>query len=339
MVFLINIIWFIRTTKFVLFWLYLWQLKEYHLGRFVDHFRTYNGRKTLFSYIYIFKIILLFFCLADNSLIVLLLPVLFFVYIGESALFVYGIYKKTAKRPKLTLKTGILLILSFGLIALFLVSTVNLLDQDQLILLLAFDVFILFIISLIVLAIQPFFVLARKIILYRAKEKLKKIKLLSGLKVIAITGSYGKTSTKEFLKTILSKKYKVLSTKEHQNSEIGIASCILKNLQPSHQIFIAEIGAYNKGKIKEVCDVLNPKIGVVTGVNEQHLALFGSLENLLSAEGGQELADSLPKDGLLIVNGNNKYCFYLLKKSHNFPDSQEKIYSTSNKTTDSYICK
>ena len=61
--------------------------------------------------------------------------------------------------------------------------------------------------------------------------------------------------------------------------------------------------------------MLKPKIGIVTGVNEQHLALFGSLENLLSAEGGGELADALPEDGILIVNGDNKYCLDLYKKT------------------------
>ena len=82
----------------------------------------------------------------------------------------------------------------------------------------------------------------------------------------------------------LSKKYKVLKTKEHQNSEIGVAKCILNDLKSEHEIFIAEVGAYNKGKVKEVCSILRPEIGIVTGINEQHLALFGSMENLLSAE-------------------------------------------------------
>jgi UDP-N-acetylmuramoyl-tripeptide--D-alanyl-D-alanine ligase len=156
---------------------------------------------------------------------------------------------------------------------------------------------------------------------------MEEIKALSGLKTIAITGSYGKTSTKEFLATILSRKFKILKTKEHQNSEIGVANCILEDLKPSHQIFIAEVGAYNKGKVKEVCSMIKPKIGIVTGVNEQHLALFGSLNNLLSAEGGGELVEALPNDGTLVVNGDNKYCLALYKKTA----KPKKIYSLSNK--------
>jgi UDP-N-acetylmuramoyl-tripeptide--D-alanyl-D-alanine ligase len=77
--------------------------------------------------------------------------------------------------------------------------------------------------------------------------------------------------------------------------------------------------------------MLKPQIGIVAGVNEQHLALFGSLENLLSAEGGGELADSLSHDGILILNGDNKYCLDLYKKAKNPPDDHKKIYSLDNK--------
>jgi UDP-N-acetylmuramoyl-tripeptide--D-alanyl-D-alanine ligase len=143
------------------------------------------------------------------------------------------------------------------------------------------------------------------------------------IKVIGITGSYGKTGTKEFLTTILSKKYKVLSTKDHQNSEMGIAKCILENLTPEHEIFVVEMGSYQKGGIKLLCDIVKPEIGLVTGVNEQHLSLFGSLQNLLSAEGGRELADALPNNGLLILNGDNKFCLDLYKKT----DKNTKTYS------------
>ena len=83
------------------------------------------------------------------------------------------------------------------------------------------------------------------------------------------------------------------------------------------------MGSYKKGGIKLLCDMVKPKIGIVTGVNEQHLALFGSMEKLLSAEGGGELAKALPQDGLLVLNGDNKYCLDLYKRS----DINKKIYS------------
>jgi UDP-N-acetylmuramoyl-tripeptide--D-alanyl-D-alanine ligase len=179
-----------------------------------------------------------------------------------------------------------------------------------------------------VLFFQPFFVAIRNNTLKKAGKRIAEIKsTYKRLKVVAITGSYGKTSTKEFLTAILSKKFRVLSTKEHQNSEIGIARCILNDLKKEHQIFIAEVGAYNKGKVKEVCSIIKPKFGIVTGVNEQHLALFGSLENLLSAEGGRELEQSLPEDGTLFLNGDNKYCIQLYKST----TKNKKLYSLNKK--------
>ena len=213
-------------------------------------------------------------------------------------------------------------VLSFVLFLAWLYLYVS--DKQELAWLLAVDILLPLIVSFIVLFFQPFFVLLRNNILKKAALKIKESK---DLKVICITGSYGKTSTKEFLATILSNKFRVLSTKEHQNSEIGIAKCVLNDLKPDYQFFIAEVGAYNKGKVKEVCSALRPEIGVVTGVNEQHLSLFGSLENLLSAEGGRELAECLPENGLLIVNGDNKYCLDLYKRTAKLSPENKKVYS------------
>jgi UDP-N-acetylmuramoyl-tripeptide--D-alanyl-D-alanine ligase len=322
---LLYFFWFIWEAKYILFWLYLWQLKEYHTGRFADHFRTSKGKKLLFSFEQIFKLVLLILLFAAGSLFAYLVSILFLVYFVESLIFARNIYLKNFKKPKRTFKTIFLTLVSLAVVVLFLIFDLKLENVRQVAGLAVFDILTPLIISVIVLLFQPFFVFARNIKLKKAKVKMEKMKLVSGVKVVAITGSFGKTSTKEFLTTILSKKFKVLSTKEHQNSEIGIANCILDDLKPSHQIFIAEVGAYNKGKLKEVCSVIKPKIGIVTGVNEQHLALFGSLENLLSAEGGGELADVLEKEnGLLVVNGDNKYCLDLYKKSENL---KERIYS------------
>ena len=248
-------------------------------------------------------------------------------------IFSRSILIRGVKKPKWTIKTLFLTVVSFTVPIVFLNSVLSLEKEAQLSWFIIFDILTPLIVSIIVLLFQPIFVAFRNNTLIKAQVKIERIKSLSGLKVVAITGSYGKTSTKEFLTTILSKKFKVLSTKNHQNSEIGIAKCILEDLKPNHQIFIAEVGAYDKGKVKEVCSIIKPKIGVVTGVNEQHLALFGSLENLLSAEGGGELAEALLKEGLLVVNGDNKYCLDLYKKFN----GNKNLYSQSNQKVDSDI--
>lgn len=337
MLIFLDTFWFIWMLKSVLFWLFLWQLKDYHIGRFIDHFRTDKGKGLIIDYALIIKLVLLVLFVTSGDLFSYLFSILFLVYLLQSALFVRGVIKKSVRKPKITIKTLLLTAISFAGVIVFLIWTFKTNESLQPALLLSFDIVSPLIISALVIIVQPFFVLVRGYTLRRARIKMQKVKELSKIKVIAITGSYGKTSTKEFLATILSKKYKVLKTNEHQNSEIGVARCILNDLKPSHQIFIAEIGAYNKGKVKEVCSMLKPEIGVVTGVNEQHLALFGSLDNLLSAEGGGELAQDLPKNGLLILNGDNKHCLNLFKKTEGTDSPNKKLYSLSNKVIDSDI--
>jgi UDP-N-acetylmuramoyl-tripeptide--D-alanyl-D-alanine ligase len=334
---LLNTLWLIWMLKYVLFWLYLWQLKEYHIGRFIDHFRTHKGKSLILNFEQILKLVIFVFLISTPKLFSFLFFVVSLVYFAEVVLLARAIFKKSIKKPVKTVKIIFLSIVSFGFIILFLAWVLKLENESQIFWLLAFDILTPIIISVIVLIFQPGFVVIRQNKMRKAGKKLEKIKSLSGVKIIAITGSYGKTSTKEFLTTILSKKFKVLSTSKHQNAEIGIANCILNDLKPSHQFFIAEVGAYNKGKVKEVCNMLKPKIGIVTGVNQQHLSLFGSLKNLLSAEGGVELAQALPKDGLLVVNGDNKFCLDLLKKSNNLASNQEKKYTISNKSINADI--
>jgi len=93
------------------------------------------------------------------------------------------------------------------------------------------------------------------------------------------------------------------------------------------------MGSYKKGGINLLCDIVKPQIGIVTGVNEQHLATFKSMGNLLSAEGGQELLFCLKKDGLLVVNGDNKYCMDLFKKAN----IDKKMYSIESSRVDADI--
>lgn len=317
---ILGALWSIRTVKHVLFWVYLWQLKEYHIGRFKDHFSTEKGKKLLYDPSLFLKVVLALFFAFFPTLQSALLIIILTIYIIEGIIFARQISRNTHKRPVVTAKSAFLTSIVITISVAFSIWVFN----KNLVWYLGFDIVLPFIVAIVILAFQPISVLFRNAKLRKAKLKREKY---TNLKVIAITGSFGKTSTKEFLTTILSKKFHVLSTSKHQNSEIGVANCILQNLNKYHEIFIAEVGAYNKGKVKEVCNVIKPKYGIVTGVNEQHLALFGSLDNLLLAEGGGELADVLGKDGTLIVNGDNKHCLNLLKRF----SGKEKIYTIENR--------
>lgn len=147
------------------------------------------------------------------------------------------------------------------------------------------------------------------LVISRAKEIIKKHPHLI---TIGITGSYGKTSTKEFLASILEEKFKVLKTSGSNNTDIGVAKTIVENLK-DQEIFVCEMAAYKKGEIKAICDIVHPKVGIITAINEQHLDLFGTLENTMKAK--YELIEALPKNGLAVFNGNNQYCQKLALKT------------------------
>lgn len=120
------------------------------------------------------------------------------------------------------------------------------------------------------------------------------------LKVIGVTGSFGKTSTKNYLYRILSEKYNVLMTPGNYNTTLGVVRTVREQLKPYHDIFIVEMGAKQPGDIREICDLVHPTIGIVTAVGEMHLETFHTVENILHTK--FELLDALPEEGLGVVN-------------------------------------
>lgn len=133
------------------------------------------------------------------------------------------------------------------------------------------------------------------------KKAKKKLAGFSKVKVIGITGSYGKTSVKNILSTILSVKYKVCPTPASYNTPLGLAKTILSNLDKDDEIFIAEMGAKQMGDIKELCEMVQPQIGLITGIGNQHYLTFGSVENIIKTKG--ELAEFITNcNGKLYIN-------------------------------------
>lgn len=128
---------------------------------------------------------------------------------------------------------------------------------------------------------------------------------MPNMKIIGITGSYGKTSTKHYLNRILSEHYSVLMTPGSYNTPMGVIRTVREMLQPYNEIFIVEMGAKNVGDIKEICDLVNPQMGIVTAVGPQHLESFKSIENVQSTK--FELVDSLPVGGLAVLNNDFEY--------------------------------
>ena len=134
---------------------------------------------------------------------------------------------------------------------------------------------------------------------YKTKAK-KKLKDMPNLKIIGITGSYGKTSCKNILSDILNIKYNALPTPKNLNTYYGLMITVNNHLTKFDDVFIAEMGAYVKGEIKGLCNLVNPKYGILTTIGTAHLESFGSEQNI--QEGKFELIESLPADGIGVLN-------------------------------------
>jgi UDP-N-acetylmuramyl pentapeptide synthase len=145
------------------------------------------------------------------------------------------------------------------------------------------------------IATQPLVTVYRRVVVTLAGYRIRKYKPF----VIGITGSYGKTITKDYLASIMAYKYTVLKTSANINTDIGIALEIIKKLNAKTQIFIAEIGAYRVGEIEFICKFLKPNAGIITAFGSQHSALFGGTKAIIKAK--MELAHSLPRNGFLCL--------------------------------------
>ena len=122
--------------------------------------------------------------------------------------------------------------------------------------------------------------------------------------VVAITGSNGKTTTKEMVSHVLSRKWRLLKTQGNLNNSIGVPQTLL-NLNLRHEAAVIEMGVDQEGQTTRLCDLAKPTLGVITNVGPDHLEFFGSLEG--SARAKAELLSKLPNDGVLILNADDGY--------------------------------
>lgn len=139
---------------------------------------------------------------------------------------------------------------------------------------------------------------------YYTNDAKKLLRQCPDLKIIGITGSYGKTSVKYYLTTLLKGKYNVLMTPESYNTPMGVVKTIRGSLKATHEIFVCEMGAKWVGDIKELCDIVHPQHGVITSIGPQHLESFKTLDAVKNTK--FELADSLPEGGMLFLNADDE---------------------------------
>ncbi len=147
---------------------------------------------------------------------------------------------------------------------------------------------------------------------YYKRKAQTTLRNMPNLKIIGITGSYGKTSSKNILSDILNIKYNALPTPRNLNTYNGLIMTVNNHMDKFTEIFIAEMGAYVKGEIKGLCNLVNPKYGILTRIGTAHLESFGSEQNIV--DGKFELIESLPLDGVGVLNGDDpKQTSYQLK--------------------------
>lgn len=309
-------LWSIRT---ILFWTSLWQVKEYRLDRLFVHIKeTVQGRRLLlFSFFWINIVLLLLYGVVifnDTLTDTYHFLVLGFLAI-EGLLFAKELVTGTFKRPALTIKSG--LIFSLTLLAVIILYILVLLDSFAWLLVVQLSVPIL--VAVFVFAFSFPTEIYRDFIIQKAR---KKILAHPNLLVIGVSGSVGKTSTKEYLAHILSEKFTVLKTPLSNNTPIAIARTILSHLHDTTEIFIVEMGSYKRGEVKELCDIVQPKISITTTLGDQHISLYGSMNNIIATE--KELITALPRDGVALFNANSPFMDRLYK----FTRKEKILYAT-----------
>jgi len=164
------------------------------------------------------------------------------------------------------------------------------------------DIIVPFLIFPAAILLQP---VERMIHNHFKRQARRKIDRMENLTVIALTGSYGKTTTKFLLRDILKERFNVLATPGSYNTPMGICKVINNDLKATHQVVILEMGARHRGNIKELCKIAPPDITIVTTVGVAHLETFGSRRGI--AQTKQEIIENMNSGGLAVLNADNEY--------------------------------
>ncbi len=210
-------------------------------------------------------------------------------------------FKPENKEPVWTVKAKQLYrlsILIFTVCALYLFFTQNIFIALIATAILWLNSYVLLILALGV--IRPYEIFNRLRVKQLIKNKIRNLKEQHHLTVIGITGSFGKTSSKMVIGQVLPKCH---ITPKSYNTMFGIFKTIDYELNKRYKFFVCEMGAYKRGDVKEFCELVSPDIGVLTGINEQHLERFGSIENTIQAK--FEILTTLNSGGTGIVNLDN----------------------------------
>jgi UDP-N-acetylmuramoyl-tripeptide--D-alanyl-D-alanine ligase len=307
---LTSSLFFLWILRDIFFWLALWQENEYRYDRFFASLKKII-KKPKFSSLALFigKWLIFFsygFVIFNDDLQTPYHYLIIFLYLLQGFLLLQEIYLNNLKKPFLTIRE--VSIFAAVLAVVLLLFAVPLMDMFFWLLFidLLIGSLVFFFVSIFLFPVEIFHD-------WQIEKAIRKMRTNQNLLVIAVTGSIGKSVTKDYLASILKRQFSVIKTEGKNNTAIGVARTILKKIDTDTQIFVAEISAYKRGEIAMLCQLIKPKIGILTAINNQYLSLFKSLENIKKTN--FELVESLPKNGYCLFNGNNKNTLSLYKKS------------------------
>jgi len=317
---LIFIFWFAVIFKNILFWVHLWQIKEYRMDRMRVHFELPTSKSLLVNKKNIWILVLFLATFLPFGFVQVFIAVLVLLFYLVFTFRTAAQYREGAlKMPRFTVRA--LLVTFLAVVLYFSLSIIifTLINRGMLAWFLLGDILVPLFVSALVGSSYPMSVWLKNKIIKKATRKREK---LSDLLVVGVSGSYGKTSVKEILYSILKNNFNTVKTPQNINVDIGIAKVLLKNVTEKTSVFIAEMGAYKRGEIKKSASIVKPQIGILTGINPQHVSLFGSLQNIQKAK--YELIESLPEKGLAVFNGDNEDARALFRQCKN----PKRLYST-----------
>ena len=304
----------INLIMLLFFHMHMFQLNSYFFKKHIHWMKT-NIKKIIIQILLtIFPTTLVIF---DNSI-----TYIFAILILVISIF-YNLPKSKAKIPlKITNRVKRMLVTEF--IIIFLIISINNISNYIIIKLCILNILAPIMCMIANFINSPIEYFGRKRYINKAKKILAD---MPNLIVIGVTGSYGKTSVKNFLEKTLSAKYEVLTTPKNYNTTMGVVKTIRENLKATHQIFICEMGATKVGDIKEICDIVKPQIGIITAIGPQHLESFKNIDNVIKTK--FELAEAVKENGgTVFINNSNEY----LAKTK--PDMKTIRYGINNKDLD-----
>lgn len=306
----------------------IWQEREYRLDRFRAFLHTTEGKRYLWNILVWVKLSI--FC-AIPALYVLsifdrwILWLVGLVYLLQVGVYATVVTKKWMPRPVYTPKVIAVLLAELVIEGMLL----SLVPHVEIFFYVEFLRPIL--LALLLTALLPGKLLLQHWTIAQAQKRLA---AMDHVIVIGIAGSFGKTATQDFLKVLLEKRFRVYTTPTHASTTYAVARSILKDCTPDKKIevIIVEMGGYRSGEIRKLCALVQPRFGIMTGINKSRCALFGSTDALYASQ--FELLQSLPKEtGFAVLNGDVHYPSSLLMEVA----VPKKVYSFDCEYADAFV--